>query len=121
MRYYFGSNELKSIQTSSYEGLAQQLEAKLTPVSSFSIINDDTQLNHLTTEESYLIETPLDEIDNGHIILATPFYQELEISSTSTSPEELHLDGEVQQHIICLLYTSPSPRDATLSRMPSSA
>ena len=25
------------------------------------------------------------------------------------------------QYIICLLYTSPSPRDATLSRMPSSA
>ena len=25
------------------------------------------------------------------------------------------------QVIICLLYTSPSPRDATLSRMPSSA
>ena len=24
-------------------------------------------------------------------------------------------------YIICLLYTSPSPRDATLSRMPSSA
>ena len=24
-------------------------------------------------------------------------------------------------HIVCLLYTSPSPRDATLSRMPSSA
>jgi len=24
-------------------------------------------------------------------------------------------------HICCLLYTSPSPRDATLSRMPSSA
>ena len=24
-------------------------------------------------------------------------------------------------HIDCLLYTSPSPRDATLSRMPSSA
>ena len=25
------------------------------------------------------------------------------------------------KRIICLLYTSPSPRDATLSRMPSSA
>ena len=24
-------------------------------------------------------------------------------------------------HLVCLLYTSPSPRDATLSRMPSSA
>ena len=29
-----------------------------------------------------------------------------------------HILGEVQD---CLLYTSPSPRDATLSRMPSSA
>ena len=28
---------------------------------------------------------------------------------------------EQQQDINCLLYTSPSPRDATLSRMPSSA
>ena len=26
-----------------------------------------------------------------------------------------------QQFYLCLLYTSPSPRDATLSRMPSSA
>ena len=26
-----------------------------------------------------------------------------------------------RKHIPCLLYTSPSPRDATLSRMPSSA
>ena len=36
------------------------------------------------------------------------------------------LDVKDQEHyilfdIICLLYTSPSPRDATLSRMPSSA
>ena len=28
---------------------------------------------------------------------------------------------ELTGMIICLLYTSPSPRDATLSRMPSSA
>ena len=31
-------------------------------------------------------------------------------------------DGIVVKHLVdCLLYTSPSPRDATLSRMPSSA
>ena len=30
----------------------------------------------------------------------------------------IHIDG---QNMHCLLYTSPSPRDATLSRMPSSA
>ena len=29
--------------------------------------------------------------------------------------------GLILPHSICLLYTSPSPRDATLSRMPSSA
>ena len=30
-------------------------------------------------------------------------------------------DPAIYQSYICLLYTSPSPRDATLSRMPSSA
>ena len=30
-------------------------------------------------------------------------------------------DGIVKEHISCLLYTSPSPRDGLLSRMPSSA
>ena len=29
--------------------------------------------------------------------------------------------GKIQIFHTCLLYTSPSPRDATLSRMPSSA
>ena len=29
--------------------------------------------------------------------------------------------GNITQVGVCLLYTSPSPRDATLSRMPSSA
>ena len=31
------------------------------------------------------------------------------------------LEGDAENRRICLLYTSPSPRDATLSRMPSSA
>ena len=30
-------------------------------------------------------------------------------------------DGKILKSTTCLLYTSPSPRDATLSRMPSSA
>ena len=32
-----------------------------------------------------------------------------------------YISAGVDQDVICLLYTSPSPRDATLSRMPSSA
>ena len=36
--------------------------------------------------------------------------------------EKVYLTGNsVVPPIACLLYTSPSPRDATLSRMPSSA
>ena len=35
--------------------------------------------------------------------------------------EKLVQRPELSQWLICLLYTSPSPRDATLSRMPSSA
>ena len=34
---------------------------------------------------------------------------------------DLCVVGDPNQAIYCLLYTSPSPRDATLSRMPSSA
>mgnify|MGYP003312319667 CR=1 FL=1 len=37
---------------------------------------------------------------------------------SNTTPEEFFAN---QLDSICLLYTSPSPRDATLSRMPSSA
>ena len=29
--------------------------------------------------------------------------------------------GEIEKSVACLLYTSPSPRDGLLSRMPSSA
>ena len=31
------------------------------------------------------------------------------------------VDSELEELIVCLLYTSPSPRDRTRSRMPSSA
>ena len=51
----------------------------------------------------------------GHPVLRKP--------TAELTPEALQTD-EIQQFIddlICLLYTSPSPRDRTRSRMPSSA
>ena len=41
----------------------------------------------------------------------------------STSELVIGENGNLRNElsIVCLLYTSPSPRDATLSRMPSSA
>ena len=60
----------------------------------------------------------------GFLFLNHPYvYDSLGISAFGAIP--MH-DGFVPINIgllflICLLYTSPSPRDATLSRMPSSA
>ena len=39
----------------------------------------------------------------------------------SSDAKKSKLSGEIMMLDACLLYTSPSPRDATLSRMPSSA
>ena len=41
--------------------------------------------------------------------------------SRNTNPNQYEGKAEQEQEKNCLLYTSPSPRDATLSRMPSSA
>ena len=55
------------------------------------------------------------------------FLDGLRITDTETMDVvEMVLNGRVNKQIVsginnCLLYTSPSPRDATLSRMPSSA
>ena len=40
---------------------------------------------------------------------------------SSDFTEDLRIGQEIMKANVCLLYTSPSPRDATLSRMPSSA
>ena len=55
--------------------------------------------------------------------LAEAVYREIGLSRTESSAlvESVidHIGNALEKG--CLLYTSPSPRDATLSRMPSSA
>ena len=79
---------------------------------------DPTPHGHITTTYDYDQTTS----DHGH---TTTTYDRITTYTTVTVPRpNIHttvmptypeLDGP------CLLYTSPSPRDATLSRMPSSA
>ena len=47
----------------------------------------------------------------------------ISIDKNSLNQPQVRLDGAAQARLIsiCLLYTSPSPRDRTRSRMPSSA
>ena len=66
--------------------------------------------------------------DNEHgIIIAatdgTDFYviEDLTCQMSDTLQLSEKIIRAYERHNVCLLYTSPSPRDATLSRMPSSA
>ena len=51
---------------------------------------------------------------------ASFFHTNFKLSSSETV-YLFDANKELQDSLACLLYTSPSPRDATLSRMPSSA
>ena len=61
--------------------------------------------------------------ESADIILGGFDGQKVNISIDSDNDSELLMIRRLQNRQIytCLLYTSPSPRDATLSRMPSSA
>ena len=58
---------------------------------------------------------PISNSNSKHIDVRHHFLREL---VESKEIEIIHVTSQYQH---CLLYTSPSPRDATLSRMPSSA
>ena len=60
-------------------------------------------------ENGAAIETP--DLTLGHLVGGTEPVEHPAVEGVE----------EVSQYETCLLYTSPSPRDATLSRMPSSA
>ena len=52
-----------------------------------------------------------------------PFYKWFEdgVTNTCYNALDVHIDQGRGQKTACLLYTSPSPRDLAVSRMPSSA
>ena len=79
-------------------------ERKKTPV-------DGSYTNKLLSDKSLSKEKILEEIN------------EL-IEAVEKNSNKIHEAADVFYHLImylCLLYTSPSPRDRTRSRMPSSA
>ena len=43
------------------------------------------------------------------------------LAQDANEAKEIVANESIDLALVCLLYTSPSPRDATLSRMPSSA
>ena len=72
------------------------------------------------------IKTLTKTVDNFRLELEKQ-WQDIESSTELETHEELtqesfnFLNSNVELLYVCLLYTSPSPRDGLLSRMPSSA
>ena len=75
-------------------------------------------------ETDYQMVGPYEaNLELGLISIASPIAKALIGKEKGSSVEVKTPSGSKNYEIIsiCLLYTSPSPRDATLSRMPSSA
>ena len=73
-----------------------------------------------TSEESRAVNRFLDSIRASLYEIHDRLLRESRRISATTI-KEIYLGKEEKQYMLCLLYTSPSPRDRQKSRMPSSA
>ena len=70
----------------------------------------------------YLFKTQLNHPMKNEIIKNYPCTQSEIIKRITNNPRnKIYYQKHMTHHIVCLLYTSPSPRDVEESRMPSSA
>ena len=101
---------------------------KLQNSSYFNTIESDSNLNKsLASSVRWIIQHRIDHYKMvvGYILRAPdPYRHQTKAKGTGGSPTPSFLPKmftNTIDRLNCLLYTSPSPRDATLSRMPSSA
>ena len=99
-------------------------------VSSSYDVLDNVDAFQYSTEGEELIRYGLRENIKGNKLAKTPevtadisliYESELSSGNPISAIGQFVYRGDFEQRVSCLLYTSPSPRDATLSRMPSSA
>ena len=82
-----------------------------------------------TLEEGLTINVPESFYEKPFVRrMLDPSSPTIEVDGEEASVQTVSMDGKLFPTVVpqeqadgCLLYTSPSPRDATLSRMPSSA
>ena len=125
LREVFLSESLSELACQLSEALSSSTSAtknKLTESSSLiTRVNDQTMALSFAQERLWF----LDQLEGASALYNMPFYLRLR-GPLNVPVLEQALAQIVDRHQvlrtrICLLYTSPSPRDATLSRMPSSA
>ena len=70
-----------------------------------------------TTSASFSVDMAIGSVDgNASETVGTAYGYQIDLSTSFTGEDALSVSLDA-----CLLYTSPSPRDGLLSRMPSSA
>ena len=100
-------------------GFFERIELDIFPTGGFQ--NYLVNLGTLDTVESNALVTSLNDQDITEIQFVLGFGDPLQVGNT------VHVDNVTLSTVVavpepsCLLYTSPSPRDRTRSRMPSSA
>ena len=96
-----------------------EIKKSIKPVNYFDAINIlESRLKNLYEyNENELIWT----LEHNEVFTAGTSYKESEIIDKSINILETNRGGKITYHGPCLLYTSPSPRDISGSRMPSSA
>ena len=121
-RSIFVLNELPDLQARIQVALFNILQEGDLQIRGFKLrLPLDTLFIFTANPEDYTnrgsIITPLKDRIESQIL--THYPESLEIAKSITDQEAKIADGLKEK--ICLLYTSPSPRDRTRSRMPSSA
>ena len=85
------------------------------PVTVVAVEDDEDQLN-LTSLTSVRYMRPF-----GCVVLVSLLLVYIFLISNATRRRKKRMENPVEKVKDCLLYTSPSPRDLSTSRMPSSA
>ena len=87
------------------------------------IFSQDIETNGMIEKRNVAGDNPLHSTceNNGVQVLHCLSKHLLSLEGINAALHSTNNNGNNPLHLACLLYTSPSPRDATLSRMPSSA
>eukprot|EP00828_Plagiopyla_frontata_P040885 TRINITY_DN5667_c0_g1_i4.p1 TRINITY_DN5667_c0_g1~~TRINITY_DN5667_c0_g1_i4.p1 ORF type:complete len:197 (+),score=39.66 TRINITY_DN5667_c0_g1_i4:187-777(+) len=99
------------------------------PVAQSILINEQQQKEQEFASQHIQMDNPIVKSSSSSESSSSKEQEDQESENNSNSSNEIiyqldeegHLIDENGEYILCLLYTSPSPRDRQKSRMPSSA
>ena len=119
------SKQVSNIVVSTVEGMVLDVPIEEgASVIERNTFNEGTTIASVADMKSLILEGNVDESDVGKLKEGMPLeltVGAIESEKFSATLEYISPKGVEEEGAVCLLYTSPSPRDLSTSRMPSSA